>query len=75
MVLTSYFTTKKDWQRGKYAKPSFSKIQTLGSALCICSLVVSCLDKILSRESSNFLFSEEALPDSHHKWAGCECPV
>ena len=30
MVLTSYFTTKKDWQRGKYAKPSFSKIQTLG---------------------------------------------
>ena len=29
MVLTSYFTTKKDWQRGKYAKPSFSKIQSL----------------------------------------------
>lgn len=29
MVLTSYFTTKKDWQRGKYAKPAFSKIKIL----------------------------------------------
>ena len=30
MILTSYFTTKKDWQRGKYVKPTFSKIQLLG---------------------------------------------
>ena len=30
MILTSYFTTKKDWQRGKYVKPTFSKIQSLG---------------------------------------------
>ena len=30
MVLTSYFTTKKDWQRGKYVKPTFSKVQMLG---------------------------------------------
>jgi len=29
MILTSYFTTKKDWQRGRYAKASFSKIQKL----------------------------------------------
>ena len=30
MILTSYFTTKKDWQRGKYVKPTFSKIQSPG---------------------------------------------
>mmetsp|Transcript_1741 Transcript_1741/g.5608 ORF Transcript_1741/g.5608 Transcript_1741/m.5608 type:complete len:782 (-) Transcript_1741:43-2388(-) len=29
MIMTTYFTTKKDWQRGKYAKASFSKFQKL----------------------------------------------
>lgn len=29
MLLTSYFITKKDWQRGKYVKAKFGKIRTL----------------------------------------------
>lgn len=29
MLLSSFFTTRKDWQREKYAKPSFSKFQKL----------------------------------------------
>lgn len=29
MVLTSYFTTIKDWQRGKFAKATFDKIKKL----------------------------------------------
>ncbi|CAJ1440239.1 unnamed protein product [Effrenium voratum] len=43
MVLTSYFTTKKDWQRGKYAKPSFSKIQKLYQTTISNGLTVSVL--------------------------------
>ncbi|CAK9029795.1 unnamed protein product [Durusdinium trenchii] len=43
MVLTSYFTTKKDWQRGKYAKPSFSKIQKLYQTAITNGLAVSVL--------------------------------
>jgi len=43
MVLTSYFTTKKDWQRGKYAKPSFSKIQKLYQTAITNGLSVSVL--------------------------------
>ena len=33
MVMTTYFTTKKDWQRNKKAKASFSKIKVLYSSL------------------------------------------
>eukprot|EP00929_Paragymnodinium_shiwhaense_P043965 TRINITY_DN22566_c0_g1_i1.p1 TRINITY_DN22566_c0_g1~~TRINITY_DN22566_c0_g1_i1.p1 ORF type:complete len:900 (-),score=234.15 TRINITY_DN22566_c0_g1_i1:572-3271(-) len=29
MIMTTFFTTKKDWQRGKYAKGQFKKIRTL----------------------------------------------
>merc|ERR1719443_1496042 len=29
MFLSSFFTTRKDWQREKYVKPSFSKFQKL----------------------------------------------
>eukprot|EP00927_Polykrikos_kofoidii_P078714 TRINITY_DN7552_c0_g1_i1.p1 TRINITY_DN7552_c0_g1~~TRINITY_DN7552_c0_g1_i1.p1 ORF type:complete len:883 (-),score=141.75 TRINITY_DN7552_c0_g1_i1:47-2695(-) len=29
MILTTFFTTKKDWQRGKYAVGDFAKIQNL----------------------------------------------
>lgn len=43
MVLTSYFTTKKDWQRGTYAKPSFSKIQKLYQTAIANGLSVSVL--------------------------------
>lgn len=32
MLLTSFFTTKMDWQRLKFVKPSFKKIQTLYSS-------------------------------------------
>jgi hypothetical protein len=31
-LLTTFFTTKKDWQRGQYAKATFSKIQKLYSS-------------------------------------------
>merc|ERR1719313_1563935 len=29
MLLSSFFTTRKDWQREKYVKPSFKKFQQL----------------------------------------------
>jgi len=29
MLITTFFTTKKDWQRERYVKPSFSKFQKL----------------------------------------------
>jgi len=43
MVMTSYFTTKKDWQRGKYVKPTFSKIKKLYQTAVSNGLTVSVL--------------------------------
>jgi len=50
MILTSYFTTKKDWQRGKYVKPTFSKIQKLYQTAVTNGLSVSVLYDVLPQE-------------------------
>ncbi|CAE7553233.1 GATL10 [Symbiodinium natans] len=50
MILTSYFTTKKDWQRGKYVKPTFSKIQKLYQTAVTNGLTVSILYDVLPQE-------------------------
>mmetsp|Transcript_38911 Transcript_38911/g.70184 ORF Transcript_38911/g.70184 Transcript_38911/m.70184 type:complete len:827 (-) Transcript_38911:39-2519(-) len=57
MVLTSYFTTKKDWQRGKFAKATFNKIQKLyqtavSNGLSVSVIYDSLPDELLTKYSS-----------------------
>ena len=68
MVLTSYFTTKKDWQRGKYAKPSFAKIQPLET-----NIFYSHLCSVYGMHG--FAVTEEALPECYHKRISGECTL
>ncbi|CAE7948194.1 GATL10 [Symbiodinium sp. KB8] len=58
MILTSYFTTKKDWQRGKYVKPTFSKIQKLYQTAVTNGLSVSVLYDVLPQEFLDAYASE-----------------
>jgi len=57
MVLTSYFTTKKDWQRDKFAKASFTKIQKLyqtavSNGLSVSVIYDSLPEELLTKYSS-----------------------
>ncbi|CAE7195994.1 GATL10 [Symbiodinium pilosum] len=58
MVLTSYFTTKKDWQRGKYVKPTFSKVQKLYQTAVTNGLTVSVLYDELPQDFLDVYTSE-----------------
>jgi len=69
MILTTYFTTKKDWQRGKFAKPSYSKLQKLYQTTAQNGLNVSVVydqlpdDLIAKYTSDRFHFVQVDLND------------
>jgi len=69
MIVTSFFTTKKDWQRGKLARPSFEKIEKLYQSTMILGLNVTVVyddlpDTILNKYGcSRFQFAHVSLSD------------
>merc|ERR1711970_1186718 len=58
MLITTFFTTKRDWQRERYAKPSFTKFQKLYQSVFQLGLNVTVV--------------YDDLPDDILKQYGCE---
>lgn len=74
MILTSFFTTKKDWQRGKLAKVSFAKIQKLYQTVLEHGLQVSVIydslpeDFVKKYTCNNFHFVQVDLNDFNKRY-------